>query len=71
MDYFERVASVMKASYSAGSLNSYDTILTALHKHFKTEGELRAYIEGLEARFRRQGMPPDWHFIDGDVTRST
>ena len=64
MDYFERVARVMKATHSAGSLNSYEAILTALHQHFKTEAELRAHIAEMEVTARKLGAPADWRFVD-------
>jgi hypothetical protein len=54
-DYFERVARAMKATHSAGSMNTYETILEALHRKFKTEDELRAAIADIAAK-----IPPGW-----------
>ena len=65
LTYHERVAHAMKASYAAGSLNSYETILAALKSKFPNEDDLRAHIATIEARLKSMGMmPPDMRFPD-------
>jgi hypothetical protein len=46
----ERVARAMKASHSAGLLNTYPEILARLKAKFPTEDALQAYIAGINQR---------------------
>lgn len=63
--YHERVAAAMKRSYSAGSMNSYETILEALLRKFPREEDLRAHVEVLTYRLKLAGkMPKDMNFPD-------
>lgn len=63
--YHERVAAAMKRSYSAGTMNSYETILEALLRKFPNEDDLRAYVEVLEYRLKLMGvMPKGMRFPD-------
>lgn len=64
--YHERIARAMKKSYSAGSLNSYETILAALHLKFPTEQQLREHVAQLESKMQLMGAPPGWRFIDDE-----
>jgi hypothetical protein len=60
----ERVAAKMKASYVAGTLNSYETILAALLRDYPTEESLRVLIAEMESWARQCGAPEDWHYLD-------
>lgn len=63
--YHERVAAAMKRTYSAGSMNSYETILAALRSKFPNEDDLRAHVATIEARLKLAGMMPlDMSFPD-------
>ena len=65
MSYHERVARAMKRTFSAGSMNSYETILAALKTKYPTEGALRLAVIGIESRLKAMGvMPLDMKFPD-------
>lgn len=65
LTYHERVARAMKRSYSAGSMNSYETILAALREKFPTEDALRVEVTKIEVRLKEMGMMPlEMHFPD-------
>jgi len=64
MTYHEKVARVMKLTYSAGAFNTYEVILAALHTKFPTEDALRAYVAHLEAEARK--FEPDFRLIKDD-----
>lgn len=62
--YHERVALAMKATHSAGSLNSYETILEALRRMFPLEDDLRAYVARAEQELRDRGLATaDWSLL--------
>ena len=63
--YHERVAAAMKRSYSAGTMNDYETILEALKRKFPTEEALRAQVAVIEERLKQLGvMPKNMSFPD-------
>lgn len=65
LTYHERIAHAMKKTYIVGSLNSYKTILDALHRKFPTERELREHVSVLEHIVRTTGTVPDsWTLLN-------
>jgi len=58
VSYHERVARAMKRSYSAGSMNSYETILAALKTKYPDEDALRVAVFEIESRLKAMGVIP-------------